>query len=220
VDELGLGARRWGFAAALTGLLHVVFVGVGVGVIAGTTTPGLDGSLADVANYLRDANPGRVWAGEYGEVLGYGFFIVFAPYVWSAVRGVDAPAWLGGAVVGAATVYVALSMAGIAPIAPVLNRETDPVRAAGFLDLRVALYLIGLVFFVVWLVGVGAEALRTGALPAWLGWVAVALGVVQLVALPFGAANTVLAGSPSLVAFVWIVIVSVLLALRERRART
>ena len=59
------------------------------------------------------------------------------------------------------------------------------------------------------LISVGLSILRTGALPRWLGWVALALVVIGFT--PIGFAAFLGAG-------IWIVVVSVMLAVRARRA--
>ena len=53
----------------------------------------------------------------------------------------------------------------------------------------------------------GLAVVRTGALPKWLGWVAILLGVAGVT--PVGWVAFLATG-------VWVLIVSVLLALRER----
>ena len=66
--------------------------------------------------------------------------------------------------------------------------------------------IIGTVIF---LISVGLSILKTGALPRWMGWVALALGLIGMTPIGFVAAmGTAL----------WIVIASVMLALRARKA--
>ncbi len=63
---------------------------------------------------------------------------------------------------------------------------------------------IGIVIF---LISVGTSIVATGALPKWLGWVAIALGVIGMTPIGFVAAMG---------AALWILIASVMLAVRSR----
>jgi hypothetical protein len=60
----------------------------------------------------------------------------------------------------------------------------------------------------VFLISSGLSILRTGALPRWLGWVALALAVLGFTPIGFAA---------FLGTAIWIVVVSVMLALRARK---
>jgi hypothetical protein len=71
-------------------------------------------------------------------------------------------------------------------------------------------FLIFILGIIVFLWSTGICVLRTGALPKWLGWAALVLGVVALVPADVGFAAVI--GSA-----LWIVVVSILLSLRARR---
>jgi hypothetical protein len=62
---------------------------------------------------------------------------------------------------------------------------------------------------VVFLFATGISVVRHGALPRWLGWVAIVLGVIGLTPIGFAA---------FLGTAIWIVVVSVMLAVRARTA--
>jgi hypothetical protein len=62
---------------------------------------------------------------------------------------------------------------------------------------------------VVFLVSVGLSILRTGALPKWLGWIALALALVGITPIGFVA---------FMGALLWILVASIVLAVRGRRA--
>ena len=215
-------SARSRFFAALSGIAHVILLFGGSAVIAGTSGPGrhsLDASTAEVAQFVADSDRAPVWVGEYLAILAYALFVVFAGYLWSAVRAEAAEAdWERPTFFGAAIVYVALAAAAAAPLAAVFNRGGSPEDAARFLDLRTVLLMIAFVFFAVWLIGVGARIARTRALGAWLGWVAVVLGVLVLATTPLAAYDPGFTGLPTFASFLWIAVVSVMLARRERRA--
>jgi hypothetical protein len=212
--------RTVGSFVAGTGIAHVVLVFVGSAVIGGTSGAGrhsLDASTADVADYIARADATRVWVGEFVALLGYALFVLFAAYAWSVVRRAGELDWRDGSVVGSALVYVALALTGTACLAPVLVRG-DAEIAAGFLDLRTVLFATAFVFLAFWLVGVGIRSLQTRALPAWLAWAAVAIGVLQLAGTPLAPVDLVFTGPQTFAGFLWIAIASVLFARRERSA--
>ena len=207
-------------AGAWSGLAHVVLVFAGSALIGGTSGAGrhsLDASAAEIGEYLSDADHTRVWVGEYVAVLGYLLFLVFAPVVWTAVSRVAEPSTPGRVLTALATTFVALSLAGTACLAAAFNRQ-DAAVAAGFLDLRTALFLIAFMAFGGWLLVVGLHALRGGALPRWLGWAAVAIGALQLTLAPLATVDLAFTGIPTFAGFLWVAIASVLLARRRDRA--
>ena len=214
IERSGTGRSLW---PALAGVGYVVLVFAGSAAIGGTSGAGrhsLDQSAAEVAEYLRDADATRVWIGEYVAVLGYALFVPFAAFMWSALRGPATRDWRDGSVVGPALIYVALSMVATACLAPVLNRP-ESAGPAQFLDLRSVLFAIAFVFFAMWLLGVGVGVLRTRALPAWLGWAAVVIALLQIVATAFAAVDPGFTGPPTFAGFLWVAIVSALLARRR-----
>jgi len=66
-------------------------------------------------------------------------------------------------------------------------------------------FFLGIMVFL-WSVGIGV--LRTGVLPKWLGWVAIAGGVISLAG-PVGFIGALIAG-------IWVIIASIMLTLRAR----
>jgi hypothetical protein len=210
-------AWRGSRLVALSGLGYAILVFLGSAVIGGTSGAGrhsLDASEADVASYVQDADPTRVWAGEYVAVLGYALFALFAAYAWTAAGRGDVRQRHSAATLGPAYVYVALALVGTACLAPVLNRTGDPAAAARFLDLRSALFAIAFVFFAIWLAGVGLRARATRMLPRWLGWGAVVIAALQVVGTAFATIDPGFTGVPTFAGFLWVAIVSVLLARR------
>jgi hypothetical protein len=80
--------------------------------------------------------------------------------------------------------------------------------------------LIALAFVALaaWLLVVGLHVLQTRELPRWLGWVAVALALLQFVLTPLAGIDPGFTGIPTFGTFVWIVVASVMLFRRERSA--
>ena len=194
----------------LSGLLHVLLVFVGSAAVGGTSGAGrhsLDADAGEIAEYLAGADPTRVWIGEWLAVLGYLVFLVFATAVARALDDDERPAS------GFATAYVALALAGTACLAPVLNRD-DPAVAAGFLDLRTTLFMLALLAYGAWSLWAGAQVLRRGTLPRWLGWAALAIGVLHLTLAPLAAIDVGFTGIPTFAGYLWIAVTSVMLARR------
>ena len=204
--------------AALSGVLYVVLVFLGSALVARTSGPGrhsLDASADAVRDYVADADHARVWLGEYMGALGFLLFLPFSAYLLAALtRTAGDRDWSRATARAAAAIYVALSLAAIAALAPALNREGE--AAAGFLDLRTTLIALAFVALGVWLVAVGAEALRTRTLPSWLAWAAGVIGLLQIVTTPLAAYDPGFTGLPTFASFLWVLIVSVLLVRRGR----
>ena len=77
---------------------------------------------------------------------------------------------------------------------------------------------LAFVALAVWLLAAGLQALETRELPRWLGWAAIVLALLQLVATPLAAIDPGFTGLPTFGTFLWIVIASVLLFRTERAA--
>lgn len=199
------GVTRRDARTALAGLGHVLLVFLGSAAVAGVSGAGrhsLDASAEEIARFVADADTTRVWVGEWIAALGWLLFLVFAPRVGGGAR---ANAFAG--------VYVGLALAGTAATAPALNRD-DTATAAAFLDLRTTLFLLAFVAFGAWAVTAGLALLRAGASPRWLGWAAVAIGVLHLALAPLAVVDLGFTGLPTFAGFLWIAVASVLLARR------
>jgi Domain of unknown function (DUF4386) len=213
--------NRFSRLAALSGIAYVFLVFFGSAAIGGTSGAGrhsLDVADSDISDYIREADVTRVWVGEYVAVVGYALFVLFAAYVWSVVRGSAERDWRDSGVVGPALIYVALAMIATACLAPVLNRTGNAEDAARFLDFRSVLFAMAFLFFAMWLVGVGVRSLQSRTLPIWIGWSALVIGVLQFVGTAFASLDPGFTGVPTFAGFLWVAIVSVLLARRGQRS--
>jgi hypothetical protein len=202
---------------ALTGLFYVVLVFVGSALLARTNGPGrhsLDASAADVREYLAEADTARVWLGEYVGALGFLLFLPFSAYLLTTLaRSAGDRDWLRSTAAAAAAVYVSLSLAAIAALAPALNRGGE--AATHFLDLRTTLIALAFVALGVWLLTVGALALGASRLPRWLAWAAIAIGALLILGAPLATQDPAFTGLPTFASFLWVLIVSVLLFRRR-----
>lgn len=136
--------------------------------------------------------------------------VFFGGSLRRALRAAEGPGHTLSAVAFAGTVIMATGAAvdGMIQFA-IADRAEDvhPVAVQALQTLWDNDFLPLVVGSTLLLVGSGLSIIRHGALPKWLGWIAILLGVVSLT--PAGFVGF-LGGA------VWIVIVSVLLALRMR----
>jgi uncharacterized protein DUF4386 len=166
----------------------------------------------EIAQWYLD-NKDAAEIGAFISVVAAGFLIFFGAYLRkvldAAAGGRSMLAVLplvGLAIVGVGAaidnmlIFVAAEAAGDIP-AP----EIQTIQAIWDNDF-LPLFLGVLVFN--WSVGIAV--LQTGALPKWLGWLAILAGVVSLAG-PIGFFGALLAA-------LWIIIASILLSMRARRA--
>ncbi len=199
-----------GWLVPLTGVAFVAVLIIGIAV-GGEPPDVKDNSPQEIVNFYVD-NQDSVQVGAFLSTLAAVFLIFFANHlrrVLDAARdtALSATVLIGAAVmaVGAgidSTISFALSEAA-EDIDPTAVQALQALWDNDFLPLALGA--------IVFLISAGIAILQTGALPRWLGWVALALGVVGATPIGFFA---FLGGG------IWILVVSVLLALRERAAGT
>jgi hypothetical protein len=181
-----LSAERWARYAPLTGIAAVVlFVGGGV-VSDSAATPDDDARPIAYLTYFDDER-GTIYASSMMFMIGVVFLLWFAGALRARLAAAE-----GGehrlastAFAGAITLSV-LIFASIAPqVAGAFITEED-IRLAP--DAAQALYLMGDGFFfaawfgaAVMFLASAVAILRTGALPGWLGWATLALGVLVVI---------------------------------------
>ncbi|MGH2978460.1 MAG: hypothetical protein ACRDLQ_02325 [Solirubrobacterales bacterium] len=188
--------------APLTGVAFVILVIVAV--IVGGETPAADDPLAEVVEYWNDNKDQNIVAAIIAAISTV-FLLWFAGVLRAVLAAAEgAPARLantafGGAVIGAVGwamligfTFVAADTAG--EVAPQVTQTLSALQADFFFPLSIG--------FAVFLLASGLAIVRAGALPSWVGWVALVLGVVALTPAGFFAILAML---------VWIVAVSVML---------
>lgn len=191
--------------APLTGLAFVVLVLVAV--IVGGETPSADDPIVKVVNYWND-NQDQNIAASIIAAFSAVFLLWFAGVLRSVLAAAEGmPARLsntafGGAVVGAAgwTMLIAFNFAAAdtaGEVAPQVTQTLSVLQADFFFPLAVG--------FSVFLLATGLALVRIGILPAWMGWIALVLGVLAVTPAGFFAILGMLA---------WIVAVSLMLFMR------
>jgi hypothetical protein len=139
--------------------------------------------------------------------------VFFGAYLRSVLSAAEGPGGMLSALTLVGTAVIAVGFAIDVTISLALAEAVEDIEPAAVQALQ-ALWdndfvpiLLGLLLF---LIATGLSILRHGALPKWLGWVALALAVIGFT--PIGFAAFIGAG-------LWIAIVSVMLAVRPAPVR-
>ena len=203
--------KRW--LAPLTGVLFIVMVFIGFAV--GGEPPDTDEGAEAIVEWYRD-NEGSVFTGAIIQGLAAAVFLFFAGVLRTALR--EGPGARGtlAAVSFAGAIVFATGIAIDGTISFALAEEADtegfdPVAMQALLGLWSNDWLPFAVGILTFMLATGLAILRTGVLPRWLGWLAIAIAII--------------AGTPiGFVAFfgagLFVLVVSVMLTMRERAAMT
>ncbi|MGZ5326394.1 MAG: hypothetical protein ACXWEL_07160 [Solirubrobacterales bacterium] len=177
----------------------------------GGETPDADASLNEVVSYYHDHDTDlQISGGLLG--LGAFFFLVFSTTVAGLLRraqgesgGSSALAFGGGVVF---TVGLTI-FAGLGFTAADAVDDVDPVVVQTLNALGSDMFFTVAVGTAAFALGAGIAALKTGALPKWLAWAAIVIGVIAIT--PIGFAGFLLLG-------VWTLVASVTLAMKADTA--
>ncbi len=200
--------------AALTGLAFLVLVIVGIAVGGGEPPDPSDKPVQEIINFYDD-NTDSIWIGSIIEVLAGTFLVFFGGYLRKVLRAAEGEGHVLSAVVLAGATILALAAAIDATINIALAEAVDNVEGLDPAAVQ-ALSILWTNDFLpfalgaqVFMLAAGISVVRHGALPQWLGWVAILLGVIAVTPVGFFA---FIAGG------LWIGGVSILLAMRARSA--
>jgi hypothetical protein len=192
--------------APLTGVLVVILVALGL--ILPGEPPGADSSAQDIVSHYTDSKD-SVMAGAI--MLGFAalFLLFFAGSLRVALRRAEGDPGACSAVALAGAAVFAVGIAIDATISTALAEAVDDLEPSAVQGLQALWdndYVPILVGQMVFLIASGISIVRHRTLPVWLGWAAIVIGVVSPVEV---------VGIPAVL--VWILIVSVTLAMREGR---
>jgi hypothetical protein len=203
----GTRRRSYDWVAPATGVVFAILLAVGQ-ILTGAGVDPKDGA-EEVVRHYKD-NEGQVMAA--GLLGGFAaiFFLFFAGWARKVLRKAEGPGGMfsdvsfagaivfvvGGAV--ASTLKIALA-ASFDDIDPTAVEALNAIAWNGTLPVVVG--------FSTFLLATGISAIRHGALPGWLGWSAIVLGIATLTPAEFVAIP---------VGLVWVLVASVLLAMRAR----
>jgi hypothetical protein len=194
-----------GWLVPLTGVAFVALAIIGFAV--GGEPPDVNNPPQEIVDFYVD-DKDSVQAGAFLVTLAVVFLIFFGNHLRRVLDAARDTALSATVLVGAAVMAVGLAIDSTISFAlSEAAEDIDPTAVQALQALWDNDWMpIGL-GAIVFLVSAGISILQTGALPKWLGWVALALGVAAATPIGFVA---LLGGG------IWILVVSVLLAARER----
>jgi hypothetical protein len=210
-----MSTSRWERFAPLTGVIF--FALILIVFILDNNTPNADASTADAVSYWTTHNSRAVAAGLVGAFAVI-FLLWFAGSLRSALRRAEGGEGRLSTLAFAGLIVVATAGAIGANLDFVLGDIADDLHA-GHADVAIqTLSALNSDFFFPFVAGFavtmfasGLCALRFGALPKWLGWASIVIGIALVT--PAGFLGF-------LAALVWILVVSVVLYLRGAEAAT
>lgn len=196
--------------APLTGILFIVFLIVGFALAGEPPDPTKDSAQEIVAFYVE--NDSRVIAGAIAQAIAGAMFIFFGGYLFRTLRASGAEAT--AIVAFAGTVVFALGIAIDGTINFALAETAEDLEP-GAVQALSALWNNDFLPFamgmLVFLMGFGVSIVRHGALPKWMGWVAIVVSLTAISPAFFVA---------GIVGAILILVTSVMLAMRSRSPKT
>jgi hypothetical protein len=170
-------------------------------------TPDTDASIGEVVSFYTKHDSDMQWA-SFLLALAAIFFVFFSTNVAGLLRRAQGDAGGSSALSFAGGILFAVGVLIFAGIGFTLGDAADDIDPVAVQALHV---LSNDMFFplaagvAVFLIGTGIATVKTGALPKWLGWVAIVIGI--LAATPLGFFAFMALG-------IWTIIVAILLAMR------
>jgi hypothetical protein len=201
---------KWSWVLPATGIAFVVIAVVAAILLGGGQDPS-DKTPQEIINYYDDHNT-QQGIGSFLIGLAGIFFLFFAGALRSFLRTsagersvLPTVAYAGGIVfVAAVAVGASLNLTLVD-----LADDLDPVAVQAVDAISYDYYLPFAIGFVPFLIASGISVVRSGALPKWLGWVPIVLGIAGYTPAGFFA---------FIAALVWVLIVSIMLTQRARSA--
>jgi hypothetical protein len=211
-----MNRSKYEWLVPLTGVAFVVLLLVSFAVGGEPPTVEDDSAQAIVDHYVDNKDSVEVGAGL--GALAVTLLVFFAAHLRKVLRAAEGEGGTLSLVAFIGLVIVGIGGAIDGTIAFALAEsaeEIDPTAVQALQALWDNDFLPLAVGVQVFLLGSGLSVVRHGALPQWLGWAAIAFGVIGVIGL--GAAQEWgFVSAPA--AALWLLIVSVLLTVRARRA--
>ncbi len=108
-----------------------------------------------------------------GEVLALLLFVPFLAYLFSVLRSAEQRAgWLPVTMLAAGMLAITVKVVSIVPVIAIRRGGVDASLHPALQELADAAFIVSLPALGICLAAVAAVGLRTGVLPAWLGWFA------------------------------------------------
>jgi len=193
----------------LTGLLFVVLLILSF--IVGGEPPGADDPVDEIVQHYVD-NDTEIWISTGIGALAVLSLLFFGAYLRKLFSVAEGPrGWLSPLILTATAIMavgagidmtIAVALAESAEdIDPVAVQALQALWDNDFVPIGLGILLL--------FASVGLSTVKYGVLPKWLGWVAILLAVISVTPIGFVA---FMGGA------IWLIVVSVLLAVRARRA--
>jgi hypothetical protein len=201
----------WSKRAPWAGIIAVALLVAAF--IIGGETPDIDDSTQKIVDFYSDNDTEQFIA---GIVLGYSalFTILFAGALRGRLRKGEGDMENLSSLSFAGAVLIAIGMtvfAGLSITLADLGKDAEPATAQALNALNSDMFVTLAVGTSLFLITTGLGILRSGALPRWMGWVAFVIGLTALTPAGFFA---------FLLAFVWILIASIVMLRGEPAAST
>ena len=191
------------------GVLFVVLVIVSA-IVVGETPDATEDTADEVLSFYEE-NEGEVFIGSVLFGLGGVALLFFAGWVRRLLRDAEGPHGILSAVAFAGAIVLAVGIASSAAFsiatADVADDIEDPVLFQTLNALVWGYWIPFAVGVITFLVATGISVIRHGALPKWLGWVAIVVGILFFT--PAFIVAAPLAG-------LWVLVVSIMGAMRGR----
>lgn len=194
---------RLGRYAPLTGIVFVALTVVAI--LISSNSPGSSSSGARVISFYT-AHKSSQKASDLLFGLGFAFFVFFAGSLYGFLRRASSAHTLATVGLGGALLF-ALGFAlftGVDYSIADVPGKLSPSAAQALNVLDNDLFLPFALGSIVFGVGMGLSIVVSGLLPAWLGWVLIALGIVSIPVFPL-----------YFVLLLWIVVVSIMIYRRS-----
>lgn len=194
--------------APLTGLAFLVLAIVTFAVSGEPPDPTED-SAREIVDFYVDNHDSQIVSAILTAIAGT-LLVFFGGSLRRVLRDAEGPNGTLSAVAFAGLIIIALGLAIDATIGFTLAETADDIRPSGVQTLS-ALWSNDFIPFImgtqIFLLATGLSVLRHGALPKWIGWIAIVLAVIAVT--PIGFASFIGAG-------ILVAVISVLLTMRSR----